>query len=71
MLPNYNYDPSVYCLFIDDSPLPIGGDIIYVLICSSTDPESDEPLQTASLVLPLQLSIWMTAEDGSLHIGLL
>ena len=34
---HYNYDPIVYCLFIDDSPLPIGGGIIYVLICSLTD----------------------------------
>ena len=27
----------VYYLLIDDSPLPIGGGIIYVLICSMTD----------------------------------
>ena len=34
---NYNYDPSVYYLFIDASPLLIGGDNNYVLICLSTD----------------------------------
>ena len=41
------------------SPLQIGGDIIYVLICLSTDPEATSRLQKACLV---NLSIWMTAE---------
>ena len=34
---HYNYDSIVYYLHINDSPLPIGGGIIYVLICTLTD----------------------------------
>ena len=49
MLPIYNYDPSVYCFFINDSPLPIGGGIIYVLICSLTDPESEQAIADCQL----------------------
>ena len=41
------------------SPLQIGGDIIYVLICVMTDPEATSQLQKACLV---NLSIWMTAK---------
>ena len=37
MQPNYNYDPCIYYFFIDASPLLIGGDNNYVLICLSTD----------------------------------
>ena len=35
------------------SPLQIGGDIIYVLICSLTDPVSNEPIPEACLCEPL------------------
>ena len=37
VMPNYNYDPIVYNLFIANAPLPLGGGIIYVLICTLTD----------------------------------
>ena len=46
---NYNYDPSVFYLFIDAPPLLIGGAIIYVLICLSTDPEQRDQLQRPAL----------------------
>ena len=35
----FNYDPSVYYLFIDAPPLPIGGANNYVLIYFVIDPE--------------------------------
>ena len=34
---HYDYDPLVYYLLNDDSPLPIGGGIIYLFICFVTD----------------------------------
>ena len=37
VMPNYNYDPIVYNLFIANAPFSLGGGIIYVLICTLTD----------------------------------
>ena len=37
VMPNYNYDPIVYNLFSTNAPIPLGGGIIYVLICTLTD----------------------------------
>ena len=39
--------------FIDAFPLQIGGVIIYVLICSLTDPVSNKPIPEACLCEPL------------------